>query len=268
MVDPASCIVYLFVALFGLCMGSFLNVCIVRLPHDKSVVRPGSHCPTCGMAIRWFDNIPLCSFLLLRGRCRGCQTPIGWRYPLVELLTAGLSVLTWWQFPEPLPWAIWFALFIAPLLAITFIDLEHMIIPDVFSLSGIVTGLGARAVLAPPGAIGAELLDGLIGAAVGSGFLFAVAWTYEKLRKHEGLGGGDVKLAAMLGAFLGWQGMLFVLLGSAALGSVVGVALMLILRQGGRLAIPYGPFLAGAAVIYLFVGEPILDWYLSLFVKM
>lgn len=257
---------YLLTALFGLCIGSFLNVCIVRLPKDQSVVTPRSHCPRCQAAIRWYDNMPLVSFAVLGGRCRHCRAPIHWRYPLVELLAAGFSVFTYWHFPAPLPWAIWFALFIAPLMAVTFIDLEHQIIPDQFSLTGIPIGLAARALLAPPGHIGAELLDGGIGIVVGGGFLFLVSVLYEKIRKQEGLGGGDIKLIAMFGAFLGWQGVIMVLLFSACLGSVVGLATIAILRKNLQFAIPYGPFLAGAAVLYLFYGQGLLQWYLRLFV--
>lgn len=257
---------YLLTALFGLCIGSFLNVCIVRLPKDQSVVRPRSRCPKCQYVIRWYDNIPVLSFLLLGGRCRGCRASISWRYPLVELLSAGLSVFTYWHFPSAVPWAIWFFLFIAPLIAITFIDLEHQIIPDLFSLSGIPLGLGAQVVLAPSGHIGAALLNGVIGILVGGGFLFVVSVLYEKIRKQEGLGGGDIKLAAMFGAFLGWQGVIMVLLFSACLGSIVGLIAIAILRKNLQFAIPYGPFLSGAAVFYLFYGQELLQWYLSLFV--
>ncbi len=253
-------------AVLGLCIGSFLNVCIVRLPHDQSVMRPGSQCPRCHRPVRWFDNIPVLSFLLLRGRCRGCHAPISWRYPLVELLSGAMSVLTYWYFPTPLGWAIWFVLFIAPLIAITFIDLEHQIIPDALSISGIPLGLLARAVLAPKGMLWIEVLDGVIGIVVGGGFLLLVSVVYEKLRKQEGLGGGDVKLAAMFGAFLGWQGVIMVLLFSACLGSVVGLVTIAILRKNLQFAIPYGPFLAGAAVFYLFFGQDILHWYLGFFV--
>lgn len=258
-------IIYFFVFIFGLTVGSFLNVCIVRLPRGKSVVSPGSHCPTCGEPVRWYDNLPLLSFILLGGRCRGCRSWIGIRYPLVELLTGVLSILVYLRFPEALPWAIWFTLFTAPLIAITFIDLEHMIIPDVFSLSGIVLGLAARPLLAPAGSELAEFLDGVYGVFAGGGFLFVVGYVYEKLRGQEGLGGGDVKLAGMLGAFLGWQAMPFVLLASAMLGSIVGLTLMAVKREGGSLAIPYGPFLSVGGLLYMFVGEKFLDWYLGLF---
>ncbi|MBI4238229.1 MAG: prepilin peptidase [Deltaproteobacteria bacterium] len=257
---------YLLVGLFGLCIGSFLNVCIVRIPHDQSIHRPRSHCPQCRAPIRWFDNIPVFSFLLLWGRCRQCRAPISWRYPLVELLTAAAALAVFFKFPEPLPWAIWFFLFIAPLIAITFIDLEHLIIPDAFSLSGIILGLAARPILAVEGQRLDALLDGLIGVVVGGGFLWLVAAVYERLRKQEGLGGGDVKLIAMLGAFLGWKAVLFILLMSSLLGSLVGVVVIAILRKGLRFAIPFGPFLAVAGILYLFFGETLVTWYLSFYV--
>jgi leader peptidase (prepilin peptidase) / N-methyltransferase len=257
---------YVVVLAFGLIIGSFLNVCIVRLPHDESVVRPRSRCPRCKTPIAWYHNIPLLSFILLRGRCAGCRAWIGWRYPLVELLTGLFAMATYWLFPAPVPWAIWFILFIAPLLVVTFVDLEHQIIPDQISLGGIPLGLMAQAILAQPGQRWSAVLDGGLGILMGGGFLFVVAVVYEKLRKQEGMGGGDVKLAAMLGAFLGWQAMAFVLLMSAFLGSVVGLIVMVVQRGNLRVAIPYGPFLAGAAILYRFVGEQIVEWYFGHFV--
>ncbi|MBI2344174.1 MAG: prepilin peptidase [Deltaproteobacteria bacterium] len=255
------------VTLMGLAIGSFLNVCIVRLPRDQSIVTPRSRCPHCGTPIAWYHNIPLASFLWLRGRCASCRAPIGWRYPVVEALTAGLALAVYDQFPTPLAWGLWFFLFVAPLIAMTFIDLEHQIIPDLLSLSGIPMGWGVQMALARPGHVGEALLTGVIGSVIGGGFLLIIGTLYEKLRKQEGLGGGDVKLAAMLGAFLGWKGVMVVLLISAGIGSVVGVAVVLVTRSNLRLAIPYGPFLAAAALIYLFWGEVLLDWYLGFFLR-
>ncbi len=259
----------LITALYGLCIGSFLNVCIARLPDGQSVVRPRSRCPRCGAGIRWFDNIPVLSFIFLRARCRSCRNRISWRYPLVELLTCGFSVLVWQVFHQPLAWGVWFVLFIAPLIIITFIDFDLQIIPDELSLSGIPIGLAARALLAYAAGESLQhaLVDSGLGIVIGAGFLFLVGFAYEKIRGFEGLGGGDVKLAAMLGAFLGAKGILFTLLMSALLGSVVGIIAIVILRKGMRYAIPYGPFLAGAAVIYLFLGPQIVNWYIGNFIQ-
>lgn len=260
---------YLMTALFGLCVGSFLNVCIVRLPRRVSVATPPSHCPQCQTKIRWYDNIPLLSFVALGGRCRRCGAVIGWRYPAVELLTAGMAMLTYAYFPEPWVWALWFLTFVAPLLVITFIDLEHRIIPDLISLPGIVVGLAVRVVFAyaDMGDYFDQVADGVLGLVVGGGTLFIISWVYYRLRKHEGIGGGDIKLAAMLGAFLGWKAVLCIFLLSSVTGSVVGLVTIGILRKGMRYAIPFGPFLAFGALVYLFWGEALLTWYLSLYVS-
>lgn len=257
----------LLVALFGVCVGSFLNVCIVRLPLNQSVVRPRSRCPNCTTPIAWYDNLPVVSFLLLRGRCRHCHRPIAWRYPVVELLTASLSVATYAYFHDPLAYLLYFCGLVAPLIVVTFIDLEYQIIPDLISLPGIAIGFVVRAILAPPGAFGGEILDAAIGMVTGGGVLWLVATVYERLKRHEGLGGGDVKLAAMLGAFLGWRALCFILLVGSLLGSIVGVTIILILRKGLKYAIPFGPFLSVAALIYLYFGKVILDWYLGFFVS-
>lgn len=258
----------LVVLLFGLCIGSFLNVCIVRLPRNASVIRPRSHCPKCGTPIRWYDNIPLASYCWLGGRCRACRTPISWQYPIVELCTAGLAYLTYLRSPTATHALLYFLGLVAPLIVITFIDLAHRIIPDVISLSGIAVGFIIRAILAPAGAFGDEMFDAVIGMIVGGGLFWLIAFVYETLKHQEGLGGGDVKLAAMLGTFLGWKGLCFVLLASSLLGSIIGITMMAILRKGLKFAIPFGPFLAVGALLYLYWGEPILRWYFSLFVRM
>lgn len=255
-----------FIITVGLCIGSFLNVCIARIPYEQSIVRPRSRCPKCEHEIAWYENIPVVSFLFLRARCRHCRAPISWRYPLVEILTAALAWATWWHLQHaPFPSALWFFFFMAPLIAITFIDLDHQIIPDLFSLSGIVTGLATRLLLAPADARMAAFGDAVVGALVGAGLLWGVAWAYEKLRHQEGLGMGDVKLMAMLGAFLGVKGVAFIILGSSLLGSIVGGFAILVLRRGLRFAMPFGPFIAIAAVVYFFVGEPLVDWYIGLY---
>lgn len=249
--------------LFGLVLGSFLNVCIYRMPRDQSVVKPRSYCPECGHFVRWQDNVPVLAYLWLRGRCRSCRKPFSIRYPLVELLTGLLSLAVWVKFQAPLPYFFYFVLLTAPLIAITFIDLEHKIIPDVFSLSGIFSGILANLFLAPMPIL-ESLLFSFYGILAGGGALFLVSWVYEKLRHQEGIGGGDIKLAAMLGAFFGWKAIFFILFLSSLLGSVVGVVLVVIFRRDLKFAVPFGPFLAAAAMLYLFYGPQIIAIYLKL----
>jgi leader peptidase (prepilin peptidase)/N-methyltransferase len=255
--------IFLLVAifLFGTIIGSFLNVCIYRIPAGQSVISPASRCPKCGSAIRWYQNFPVISYLLLRGRCAGCKTKISLRYPLVEALTGLLFVWVWlafgWQVATPLYWV-----FVAALVVITFIDLDHQIIPDVISLPGIVVGfLAALAIPWLP------WLDSLLGILLGGGSLFLVAAVYQRLTGQEGMGGGDVKLLAMIGAFLGWKAVLPVIFLGSLAGSLVGVPLMLIKRSGGKLAIPFGPFLALGAVICLLWGRQLFDWYVGFFAR-
>jgi leader peptidase (prepilin peptidase)/N-methyltransferase len=213
--------------------------------------------------VRWYDNIPLFSFLILRGRCRDCRKVIPIRYPIVEVITAVLSFLVYQKFHAPLPYLFYFVLFAAPLIAITFIDLDHYIIPDSISLPGIVVGFIACLVLTEE-PLKKAAVNSILGILSGGGSLFLVSWFYEKVRHQEGIGGGDVKLAAMLGAFLGWKGILFVLLMSSFLGSFVGILVMIIYRKGLKLALPFGPFLAAGALIYLFCGHELVHWYLGL----
>lgn len=243
----------------GAIVGSFLNVCIYRLPADESIVSPPSHCPKCQAPIRWYQNIPILSYLFLGGRCASCRTRIPFRYPLVEFLNGALFLLVFLRFgflwATPIYWV-----FCAALVVITFIDLDHQIIPDVISLPGIV--LGFLASFAIPWL---PWTSSLLGILLGGGSLFLVAAGYELLTKKEGMGGGDIKLLAMLGAFLGWQAVLPVIFLSSLIGSLVGIPLMLIKKADGKLAIPFGPFLALGALLYLFWGPLLIHWYLSLF---
>ena len=248
--------------LLGLLVGSFLNVVICRLPLGQSIVVPRSHCPQCGRFIPWYDNIPLISFLLLVGSCRFCQKKISWQYPLVELVTGLLSFLTFLKFGSLTASLLYFLLLVCPLIAITFIDFHHKIIPDVISLSGIPVGLIVSLLVF--GISWKTLNYSLLGILTGGGALFLVSWIYEKTRKREGLGMGDVKLTAMLGAFFGWKGVFFVLLMSSMIGSIVGLVLILIYRKGLQYAIPFGPFLAAAALLYLYFGPELITFYLSL----
>ncbi len=243
----------------GSVIGSFLNVCIYRIPAGKSIVSPPSSCPHCGHCIRWFQNVPILSYLFLRGKCAGCGQQISLRYPLVEALTGGLFVLVLYSFGlSPATPVYW--LFAAALVVITFIDLDHQIIPDVISLPGIVVGFLCSFFIP-----WVPWLDSLLGILIGGGILFLIAWGYEFLTKREGMGGGDIKLLAMLGAFLGWKAVFPIVFLASLAGTVIGLPLMVLQKKDSKLALPFGPFLALAAVVYLFWGGAILDWYFHLF---
>lgn len=247
----------LFAFVFGLVVGSFLNVCICRLPREESVVSPPSHCPHCSYLIKWYDNIPLFSYLLLRGKCRGCGVHISLQYPLVELLNGILALLLFLRFGLTPAFLVFF-LFCSALVVITFIDIEHQIIPDEISLGGIVIGFVLSFVLKEPG-----WLDSLIGILLGGGSLLLVAYGYQFLTGKEGMGGGDIKLLAMMGAFLGWKSVPFILFASSMVGSIIGISIMLLQKKDSKLAIPFGPYLAFGAVLYIFYGQPLIQWYLN-----
>jgi len=285
----------------GAMIGSFLNVVICRLPDDEqSIVRPRSRCPSCNSTIRWYDNIPVLSFFILKMRCRNCRQPISWRYPVVEALTAGLALLLWWRFGLSKELAVHFV-FTAALIAVTFIDLDLRIIPNEISLPGILIGFGCSFMW--PG----FWKDSLIGLLIGGGGLFLLSEGYALIRRREGMGMGDVKLLAMLGAWLGWQSLLFVLLFASIQGVLVSVFMLIAgvklkppLPEEWELeekdqepdtaqppdsseqlqspvvdedqeedeeetpflmaAIPFGPFLAISAVEYLFLGNWFYTW--------
>ena len=244
--------------IFGALIGSFLNVCISRLPREESIVTPGSHCPQCKTPIRFYDNIPLLSYLLLGGKCRNCHNPISLQYPLVEGITAGMSLLLFLRFGPTLSYLVYFC-FVAGLIVITVIDLYHQIIPDVISLPGIIAGLLGALVIPQ-----VTFLNSIAGALLGGGSLFAVATLYQWVFKREGMGGGDVKLLAMIGAFLGWKAVILTILLSSLIGSVIGIAIMVVKGKDFKYAIPFGPFLSLGAVIALFYGEALIQWYLGL----
>jgi len=248
----------LFALLFGMTVGSFLNVCICRMPKGESVVSPPSHCPRCDYRIRWYDNIPVVSYLFLRGRCRGCGVRISLQYPLVELLNGVLTLALFLRFGPTLAFAVLFV-FCSALLVITFIDIEHQIIPDEISLPGIVIGFICSFFLE-----GHSWLNSLLGILLGGGSLLLVAYVYQWLTGKEGMGGGDIKLLAMMGAFLGWKSVLFIIFASSLIGSVVGVSIMLLQKKDSKFAIPFGPYLAFGAVLYIFYGRQIIHWYLSI----
>lgn len=253
---------YFFMAaafVLGCVVGSFLNVCIYRIPAGKSIVSPPSACPACGHRIRWYQNIPIFSYLFLGGKCAGCGMRISLRYPFVEAFTGGLFLLVLYFFGLSLATLVYWV-FVAALVVITFIDLDHQIIPDVISLPGIIVGFACSFVIPWH-----SWSDSLFGIFLGGGLLLGIAWVYELLTKREGMGGGDVKLLAMLGAFLGWKAIFPVIFIASLGGSLVGIPLILLRGENSRFALPFGPFLAAAALIYLFWGQMLLHWYLSFF---
>jgi leader peptidase (prepilin peptidase)/N-methyltransferase len=237
-------------------VGSFLNVCILRLPKEESIIWPGSHCPHCKKLIRFYDNIPLISYILLRGKCRYCHRSISFQYPLIEGITALSSLFLIMKFGPSLSYLIYFA-FVATLIVITLIDLYHQIIPDVISLPGI--GVGLLVSLINPYI---TFFNSLIGILLGGGSLFLVATLYQFFFKREGMGGGDVKLLAMIGAFLGWKAVILTILLSSFIGSITGIIIMVLKGKDFKYAIPFGPFLSLSAVISLFCGPSLIDWYL------
>lgn len=243
----------------GLVIGSFLNVVIRRVPEGRSLVYPGSACPACGAPIPWYDNIPLLSFVALRGRCRACGVSISWRYPLVEALTGALFVAAVLAFGNTLE-AVVAAALLAALLAITMIDLERQIIPDVISLPGILAGFLANLATGR-----VSWLDSLLGIAVGGGVFLAIAVVGSWFAGQDAMGGGDIKLAAMLGAFLGWKVLLFSLFISAVGGGILAATLVSSGLRRRKDPLPFGPFLAAGGAVGLFWGERMVRWYLHAF---
>ncbi|MGW8288129.1 MAG: prepilin peptidase [Desulfobulbales bacterium] len=254
-----TAIIIVFTLLIGAIVGSFLNVVIARLPaENESIVFPASRCPKCLKPITWYDNIPILSFILLKGKCRNCGAVISWQYPLVELIMALLSLALLFKFGFTPALPIYFV-FSGALVAIIFIDFYHKIIPDSISLPGIVIGFACSFI----NPIVTWQQSGL-GLLIGGGVLYAVAAGYYLFTKREGMGGGDIKLLAMIGGFLGWQSLPFVVFGSSILGALVGIGAMTKQKKGGKTMIPYGPFLSIAALLYMFYRE-LINYYLVLY---
>jgi len=244
-------------AVFGLLVGSFLNVLIYRMPREKSVVFGRSSCPHCDATVRWFDNIPVVSYLTLRGRCRHCRTRISAVYPIVELLTALAAVVTVGYYGPSLK-AAWIFAFVSILLVITLVDWQHQIIPDELSIGGIVLGwIGALVCL------DMTFVDSLLGSLVGGGVVLVIALLYKAVRKVDGMGGGDVKLMGMIGAFVGWKLVFPVLFFASLFGSVYGVYLMARGRTSGKTAVAFGSFLAPSATLVFVFGAHLIDLYLG-----
>jgi len=247
-----------FLLLFGLAVGSFLNVCVYRLPRKESLNWPGSHCTKCNRSLSWYENIPVVSWLVLRGRCRTCRDAISPIYPIVEAVTAavfvaGLFIYGW------TPLLAVRLLFACAMIVLFAIDLQHHILPNVITVPGAIAGFILSLAL-PPG-----WLASLIGLAAGGGVLFVIGEAYYRLRGIEGLGMGDVKMLAMIGAFLGWKLMLVTLVLASFAGSFVGVGLLVTGRGDMKFALPFGTFLAVGALVAAVAGEPLLAWYLGMY---
>lgn len=249
----------LFIFLVGTCIGSFLNVCIYRIPENKSIITPGSSCPHCSNLIPFYCNIPILSYVFLRGRCKFCNTRISIRYPSIEALTGLFALFLFQKFGLTPALAFWFV-FISVLITISFIDIDHQIIPDIISLPGILIFASSFYFL-PEMTIKSTIL----GILAGGGSLYAVALFYYYVRKQEGMGGGDIKLLAMIGAATGIKGIFFTIFAGSLFGTAVGIIIMLYTKIADtKLKIPFGPFLSLGAVLYIFYGNELIQWYFNL----
>ena len=269
-----------FALLFGLAIGSFLNVCIARIPVDESISRPRSRCPKCRKLITWYDNIPVLSYVLLGGRCRRCNVSISLRYPGVEATTGILSVLAYFQYGLGPTWGI-SLVFIASMIVLVLIDLDHRILPDVITLNGIWVGVLASLYLAEPSMLALRLhamagtgvtdprllalTASLAGIAFGGGLLWAVREGFYRLRGVEGMGFGDVKMMAMVGAFLGLPLTLLTILLGSVLGSIIGLTFMRLFGKERDYELPFGTFLGGGAVVAVLYGNDLIRLYLEIF---
>ena len=254
MLPPGFAEVFLLLA--GLAVGSFLNVCIHRLPLKQSVVHPGSRCPSCGYELRWYDNLPVLSYLFLRGRCRSCRKGISLQYPVIEVITAVMFLAHWYAL-GPTALLAPKLVFGCALIVLFMIDLEHQILPDVITLPGIVIGLLLSLVL-PPGP-----LMSVLGILLGGGLLWAIAELWYRLRHVEAMGFGDVKMLAMIGAWLGVKMVVMTFILASMMGGLVGVVLIASRRADMATRVPFGTMLAVAALIASLYGGPLLAWYLS-----
>jgi len=252
-------LLWAFAVLFGLIWGSFLNVVIHRLPARQSLVSPRSRCPSCGKPVAGYDNIPVLSYVILRGRCRSCRAPISLRYPAIEAAIGSASLLAFLRHGVSLEYAAELA-FVAAMVALIFIDFDHQILPNSITLPGALIGLA----LAAPRP-GITFRDALLGAILGAGMLFLVAEVYLRLRKVEGLGMGDVKMMGMVGAFVGFQGVLLTLFLGSLSGTLVGLVVMASSKADLRTKLPFGTFLGMGAIATVYFGERLIGWYTSLY---
>jgi len=244
--------------IFGLCIGSFINVCIHRIPLKQSIVSPGSRCPKCEAPIRFYDNLPVISFLWLRGKCRYCSVRISARYPMVEILSGAFAFLFFQKYGISIEGLIWYG-FTTVLLLITYIDLDHQIIPDIITLPGIPIAFLASLFLSQ-----ISWLESVLGILIGGGSLYLVAVTYSLLMKKEGMGGGDIKLLALIGALIGWKGVLFTIFLASMIGAFSGILVMFHQKKNLKLAVPFGPFLSIGAISYVFFGSELITWYFNM----
>ena len=249
---------YIIIFVLGAVIGSFLNVCIYRVPRNLSIISPASRCPSCNMPIKPYDNIPFLSYILLGGKCRVCKAGISFRYPLVELLNAVLFVFVVWRFG--FAWhTVIYGILCSALVVITFIDLDFQIIPDAITLPGILIGIVAGSLIMPDPFIRNSLLGfkaSVIGLLAGGGLFYAIA-----VLSRGGMGGGDIKMMAMVGALMGWKSVLLTIFLGSLTGAVFGIFLMISKGKGRKTKIPFGPFLALGTVITLFYGQEIFSWY-------
>mgnify|MGYP000911707770 CR=1 FL=1 len=245
--------------LFGAVVGSFLNVVIIRLPLEESIVHPPSRCPHCGHEVRAYDNIPILSYFLLAGKCRDCRSPISFLYPLIEAITACVTMGLYFKFGLTAATGVFF-LFCSAMIAVFFIDLDHMIIPDEISLNGLPVGMAASIVGVLPGMTWST---SLAGAVLGAGILYVPAVIYERVRGVEGLGRGDIKLLATIGAFTGPLGVIFVLFAASVSGCIVAAIAMAIQGMRSNAQLPFGPFLTVSAILFVFFGPSIVETFIS-----
>lgn len=252
-------IILFFIFIFGLCIGSFLNVCIYRIPKSESIMYPPSKCPGCYHMIKFYDNIPIISYLMLKGKCRNCGRSISPRYPMVEFLSGLFALAVVFKFGLTLSAFVYFV-FVACLLIITFIDIDYQIIPNVISLPGIGVFFAGSLLVSE-----VTIADSILGIITGSSILFLVAWTFKLITGREGMGQGDIKLMAMIGALIGWKGVLVTIFLSSLIGTLVGLVVMVVQKSDMKMSIPFGPFLAIGAICHIFFGPEMVLFYFNLF---
>lgn len=259
-------VIYVVVLLFGAVVGSFLNVCIYRIPRGLSIIIPSSRCPSCNNPIQPWDNVPILSYILLKGRCRVCEAKIPFRYLLVEFLNAILYVIAILRFGPDFSWSLLiYFIFLSSLIVITFIDIEHQIIPNRITLPGIVIALIFGSTILPDPFSRSELLGfkaSVIGVLLGGGLFYAVGVLATAVLKKDAMGGGDIKMMAMVGGFLGWKGVILTTFLGSLFGSIIGVSLIMIKGKKWGRKIPFGPYLSLGATLSLLLGQEFLAWYL------
>jgi len=243
--------------ILGAVIGSFLNVCIYRIPMEESVIYPSSHCPECGEKIKWYDNIPIISYLILRGKCRNCGKKISVQYPLIELLTGILTAGVIWKYGISFV-SLYFLILTYVLVVVSTIDLKTMLVPEKFCYFAMVAGI-----LLSPFIPVISLKDSILGASFGAGIILFIIETYYIFTGKEGMGYGDASIMAIIGAFLGWEKVLLTIFFASLIGSVVGIALMVLKGKNAKFALPFGPFLSIGAYITILFGNEIIKWYLG-----